>query len=477
MPRPGVDVAVSGDPTYVGADLDSSQAFYVGVTERGRAGVVPTRSFDEYKKRFGGRAAATQDMYDAARTFFEEGGTTLFVAPTYGAGAVEAVGNLGTMLTLKAKGAGVWGNSVKVSTIADSGLGASAGVILTVENPSGTIVESSYPLIKVSDAISWVNTFSSIVSAVAGSGGADAAMTQPATITLSTGAAGSAVVATDHEVGLNSFPYELGPGQMYMPGISDITNLTNVSEAIVATTRVALWDLPDTNDPTAIATALSAVYALPGAGRMLAVGPRIAYPHETSPAVIYVPGGGIEAGVIARVDKLRDRSLVAAGGDGISRRGIGLKQMYEDDDREDLNRLGAALFKVVNQQVRMYGYRTSAGPSEQNWLFFQEARVIMQLAHDLDAVMEEYVLKTVDGRKILQNKINIALTGICLQYWQANALYGESAGDAFKVDTNSVNNVTTAMAGEVHALVKVKTSRVAEWISINLVKTMLDRPF
>jgi hypothetical protein len=125
----------------------------------------------------------------------------------------------------------------------------------------------------------------------------------------------------------------------------------------------------------------------------------------------------------------------------------------------------------------MYGYRTSAGPGEKNWMFFQESRVIMQLAHDLDAIMEEYVLKTIDGRKILQNKVNIALTGKCIEYWNANALYGEAASDAFRVDTDSVNNINTAMAGEIHALVKVKTSRVAEWININLVKTMLDRPF
>lgn len=477
MPRPGVDVTVEGDVTQVGANLDSSQAFYVGVTERGRSSQVPVRSFAEYKARYGGRIAATQDMYDAARAFFEDGGTTLFVGPVYGTGAVEATGNLGTMLVLKAKGGGVWGNSVKVSTAPDTSLGAGGNPILVIESPTGTVVETSYPVDKVSDAVSWVNTFSRYVSAVAGSGGADADVTQPATITLTTGAAGSAVAAANYESALGQFPYELGPGQMYMPGINDITNLTNLSNAIIATTRVALWDLPDTNDPTVIASALSSVYPLAGAGRMLACGPKLSYPHETSPAVIYVPGGGVEAGIIGRVDKLQDKSLVAAGSDGISRRALGLKQIYEDDDREDLNSLGAALFKVVDQQVRMYGYRTSAGPNEQNWLFFQEARVIMQLAHDLDAVMEEYVLKTIDGRKILQNKVNVALTGKCLEYWQANALFGEAASDAFRVNTESVNNITTAMAGEIHAQVKVKTSRVAEWININLVKTMLDRPF
>jgi hypothetical protein len=477
MPRPGVDVTVEGDPTYVGADLDSSQGFYAGVTERGRAGGAPCRSFNDYKARYGGRTAATQDMYDAARAFFEEGGTILFVAPMYGAGAVESTGNLGTMLALKAKGGGTWGNSVKVSTIADTGLGASTDAVLQIENPAGTVVETSYPLDKVSDAVSWVNTYSNYVTATAGSGGADADMTQPATITLSAGVAGGAIVPGDVATALGGFPYELGPGQMYMPGRSSIQDLTELSKAILATTRVGIWDLPDTNDPTVIATSMNSVSTMEGAGRMLGVGPKLAYPHETAPSMIYVPPGGVEAGIIARVDKLQDRSLVAAGSDGISRRALGLKQLYEDDDREDLNNLGAALYKVVDQQVRMYGYRTSAGPGEKNWMFFQESRVIMQLAHDLDAIMEEYVLKTIDGRKILQNKVNIALTGKCIEYWNANALYGEAASDAFRVDTDSVNNINTAMAGEIHALVKVKTSRVAEWININLVKTMLDRPF
>jgi hypothetical protein len=477
MPRPGVDVTVEGDIEQVGAQLDSSQAFYVGVTERGRAGVFPCRSFAEYKRRYGNRSAAAQDMYDAARSFFEEGGTTLYVGPVYGTGAVEASGNLGTMLALKAKGSGVWGNSIKVSTQADTSLGAGGNPVIVVENPAGTLVEQSWPVDKVSDAIAWINTYSNYVSALAGSGGPDADMTQPATITLTAGAAGSAPATGDRYSAMLQFPYDLGPGQMYLPGVSNIADLTNLSKVLIATTRVGIWDLPDTIDPVVIANALAAVYPLPAADRMLAVGPKVHYPHETSPATIDVPGGGVEAGIIARVDKLQDRSLVAAGSDGISRRALGLARVYEDDDREDLNGLGAALFKVVNQQTRMYGYRTSAGPNETNWLFFQEARVIMQLAHDLDAIMEEYVLRTIDGRRILQNKVNVALTGKCLEYWQANALYGETAGEAFRVNTADVNNVQTAMAGEVHAQVKVKTSRIAEWININLVKTMLDRPF
>lgn len=449
-----------------------------GVTERGRLDLNPVRSFNDYKKKYGGRTAAAQDMYDAARAFFEEGGSTLYIGNVYGDAAVEATGNLGTMLVLRAKGGGTWGNAVVVSTEAPTGLGLTDGVILTVEDPDGTIVETSYPVITVADAIAWVNTYSNYVSATAGSGGVDATMTQPATVTLTTGAAGAAVDDANYTTAVELFDADMGPGQFYAPGPGLSSAILDVIvENVLATQRTGIWDLPDTNDPTTIATALDAMYVREGSNMMLGVGPMVSYPHETAPATIFVPAGGVEAGMVARVDQLSDRSLVAAGSDGISRRALGLKYSFGDADRQELNALGAALFKVVNNSVRMYGYRTSAGPTNNNWMFFQESRVIMQLAYDLDAMMEEFVLKTIDGRKILQTKINVAGTGICTRYWEQNALYGETATDAFRINTDGVNNVQTAMAGEVHMQAKVKTSRVAEWVNINLVKTMLDRPF
>jgi hypothetical protein len=98
--------------------------------------------------------------------------------------------------------------------------------------------------------------------------------------------------------------------------------------------------------------------------------------------------------------------------------------------------------------------------------------VVNAVAHECDSVMEEFVLQTIDGRGKIFIRVAVALTGICQRYWQANALFGETAEEAFRVDTSypGVNTIATAAAGEIHATVRLKTSRVAEWIALDIVK-------
>jgi phage tail sheath protein FI len=130
----------------------------------------------------------------------------------------------------------------------------------------------------------------------------------------------------------------------------------------------------------------------------------------------------------------------------------------------------------VYGQMRMYGYRTSAGPNETNWLFFQESRVIMMIAHECNAALEEYVLKTMDGKRQLLARVNVALSGVLARYWRAGALFGNTSSDAFYVDTDSPNTLETMAAGELYANVGVKTSKLAEWVVLNLVKYRTERP-
>lgn len=479
MPRPGVDVLIQDPVVAAGPSLDSSQAFMVGNTERGPKGIsTPVHGFQEYKKKYGVRNADTVNLYDAARAWFDEGGSTLYVSPYYGAAAVEATIAVGDM-TATAVGPGVWGNNVDIEIVAPTSLveQAMGGMVVNVL-VNDVVVEKSPAKKTVADAVSWSMTSSNLVRLAATDPlDMDNPLAVVAKTSLAMGANDYTFNATTFEDAVNAFNYDLGPGQLSAPGYDDVPSQLIIGKHLDKTRRVAIVDLPDSNDPLEISSHLGGLYGQPGVEMMLAVGPRMVYPHEVPPAVTTVWGSGIESGIVSRVDKLRDRSLVAAGSDGISRRALGLAQDFDDSDREELNQLGAALFKDRYGQMRMYGFRTAAGPAETNWMFFQESRVIMQLSFELDAEMEEYVLKTIDGRNVLLSKINTVLTGVCLRYWTANALFGETPNDAFRVDTVSPNNIDTIKAGEVHGNVKVKTSRIAEWVEINLTKTMIDRPF
>jgi hypothetical protein len=126
--------------------------------------------------------------------------------------------------------------------------------------------------------------------------------------------------------------------------------------------------------------------------------------------------------------------------------------------------------------VRTYGGRTAAGPADTNWVPFGGSRVLMAIAHEADAVAENYVFRQIDGGRRLFAHLEADLTGVCLRYFNLGALYGASAEDAFAVDTGpQVNTLATIAAQEVHAVVRVKVSPFGEWVPIDVVKVPIQQ--
>jgi len=83
MARPGVVVSSRADAPPRSAPTDTGMAFMVGATEKG-ANIKTVSSMNQYTTEFGIRAGYT-DTYDAADTFFREGGASLTVVKTSGA--------------------------------------------------------------------------------------------------------------------------------------------------------------------------------------------------------------------------------------------------------------------------------------------------------------------------------------------------------------------------------------------------------
>jgi hypothetical protein len=108
-------------------------------------------------------------------------------------------------------------------------------------------------------------------------------------------------------------------------------------------------------------------------------------------------------------------------------------------------------------------------------MFFGESRVVMAIAHECDVAAQAYVFDPIDGRGHLYSKLAKDLIGICSRYYDMDALYGATPADAFRVEVATANTVKTAQAGTVIANVRVKTSKVAEWVDIPVVKVPLDR--
>jgi hypothetical protein len=479
MPRPGVDIDIVEEYTQGQANLDPSQAFMIGTAQRGPAN-VPTliQSMNDFRTTFGDRLVAEPWLYDAATGFFGQEGETLYVTRYNGGAAVAAAGDLGTMLHVTAWGPGVWGNGVEVSTVTPTGAAEAALGAAVIEVVIGDeLVERSPSMTDFAKVIDWAVKHSKYVRFGPFTGASPATeLAAGQTVTLAGGVDDNVWDSAGVVVALAALPYDLGPGQVSAPGRTDLDTMIAISEHLALSDRVAVVELPSSDNPLDLSNSIQQLWDLPAAQFMLAIGNTVEYPYDVPPEIIRPPASGIQSGMIARVDKQNDPSLAAAGDDGIVNLALGITYDPDDITREDLNALGIGLYKVKYGQVRMYGYRTAAGPGlRDNWTFFQESRVIMMIAHEANAFLEAYVLKTVDGRGLMFQKMFTGLTGICDRYWRDNALYGETATEAFKVDTISPNTTDTIKRGEVHATLRLKTSKQAEWVQLNLMKVRLDR--
>jgi hypothetical protein len=297
------------------------------------------------------------------------------------------------------------------------------------------------------------------------------------TVALAGGADGAAVDAGAIAAALERLPYALGPGQVCAPGQVTTAVHTELLEHADAKHRVALLDLPDVADSSALAAAVEGLESAAGVRYGAAFAPWVLYPGPGG-ATVTIPYSAVQAGLIARSDAASENpNLPAAGINGISRHALGLTQTYTDAQREALNEVGVTLAIERYGTVRTYGARSAAGPDEEIWRWFSGAREVMAIAHEADAIAENYVLSQIDGQRTVFASLNGDLVGMLLEHYTRGALFGPTPAEAFAVDTGEqINTTETIVAGEIHAVIRVKTSPTAEWVSIEIVRPRLETP-
>lgn len=493
MPRPGVDVVITEPAPTGGAILDTGQGFFVGLTGQGPVDAcVRLHSLKEYERSFGLRQDGIA-AHDAARGFFTEQGSTLYMARLSGDSATTATGTVGST-EATALSPGTWGNDVTVgyedATAGSLSLAAQArkpnrrpeatltngeggdepeqqAATIRAVVSIGDVVERSPALTTAGDAVAWsqISRYVRLTTATP----AQALAITPA-VPLVGGADDLTITADDLTGTLQLFGYALGPGQVSYPGCTDLTLLASVLDHVVANKRCALLDLDDA-DAITLMTDVMALYPNDGAKFAQALAPRLVYPGPASGTTVLVPYSAVQAGIIARADRQTSNpNEAAAGVNGQSIAARGLAVNYTDDEREQLNEAGVTLAKVVYDNVRTYGSRTCAGPDETNWMWFANSRVITSIAHECDAVGENYLHRQIDAQRKIFASLEQDLGGICLNYVTLEALW------AFTVDTGpAVNTPDTIAAGEIHATISLQTSPSAEWVQIEVSKVPLSQ--
>jgi Phage tail sheath protein subtilisin-like domain len=465
VPRPGTEIRIVDGAAGGGPVLDTGQAFFAGVASRGPTDkAVKVASTPEYETKYGPRSGGSL-LYDAVASFFAEGGGTLYVARVSGAGAEPAEVAFGS-LTATAQSPGAWGNEISVESVAGTG----AGFVVKVYDDD-KLVDQSPELMTATAAAAWSQD-----RLVEFTKGADDTLGVIAKVNLAGGADGSAPAAGDVQAALDRFEYGLGPGQVAAPGYTSTVMHEALLEHADTQRRVALLDLPDTADPPALVAAVQALATVKGVRYASALAPWLSYPGPAG-APVTIPYSGVQAALIARADATTGNpNQVAAGTNGIHRGTLGLSHEFADDDRQAMNEQGVTLAKEKYGSYRTYGGRTAAGPADTNWLPFGNSRVIMAIAHEADAVAENYVFKQIDGGRRIFAALEADLGGICLRYFNLGALFGASAEEAFNVDTGEqVNTIDTIKAQEIHAVIRLKASPFGEWVAIDIVKVPVQQ--
>ena len=170
--------------------------------------------------------------------------------------------------------------------------------------------------------------------------------------------------------------------------------------------------------------------------------------------------------------------MPAAGDKGILQFAIGLSQAdFGDTNRQTLNGYGVNVIRQMYGDQRIYGWRSLASPLNlPQWLDFGAVRLMMAITADALEIGEQFVFDVIDGAGHTIAAYGGALTAMLQGYYNSGQLYGDVASDAFNVDVGpSVNTPTTLQNNELHAVLAVRPSPMAELVYITIVNVPITQ--
>lgn len=281
----------------------------------------------------------------------------------------------------------------------------------------------------------------------------------------------SAVTQTEWATALAKLTADLGPGQVCIPGVATAAAYAALLAHGDATGRTVLLDAVSVPTASALATTAAGLAASAGATRAAFITPWVTVPASGG-TTRDVPGSLIAAGLAARGDARVGHANQAPaglhdGGAGVSARGTAVTKVFLDSEVDALYDAGVDTIRMVLGRPTLMGW--DALTTDAVFHQLNAGRTAMQLVDGITAVCSQFEFRQIDGRGHLYAELEGALRGYLQPLWQADALYGATATDAFDVEVASVNNPTTAAAGELHASVAAALTQHAEKVIIDVV--------
>lgn len=481
MSAPGKYVRKLQAPPPRGSQTDTGQSFMVDFAERGPVGPVLSTSITEFEAARGGRVAYSY-LYDAAETFFREGGVRLWTARAVGPARAAASFTLrdaanADTLTVRATSVGDWANGYTIEVEAGGGGGT---FVLVLADPAGREIARSPDLVDKAAAFTWaassLDRDFELVDA--------ASRDDPAVVAARPLAGGG----DDHlnardphfEAAQATFVDELGVGQISWPGRTSPGAHTAILSHAARLNRVALLDLPDTaTSGTLTAAALAQRGLIDADGQPIAQWGGAFAPWAQIPPLLpgapprTVPYSAVQAGIIARNDGAAiSPNDPAAGELGKARFAIGLSQApWDEATRGVLNEAGVNVARVMGGEVTTFGYRTLADPADPNWLLLSNSRLYMLIAALAGQIADRYTHRRIDGQRITFTDLRNELGGMLVPFWTDGSLYGDTPEEAFNVDTGeTVNTPASIQALNTRALIGLQMSPFGERVYIDIAK-------
>lgn len=473
MVRPGVNVISRAAPPPRGAPSDTGVAFIAGLTAKGPTdGAYLVRNMTDFVRIFGDRVSYGL-VYDALDVFFHEGGVKAYVSRVVGPGAAvdtHTFQDAGAANSIAVDSIGGYDSNITVQVVA----GSVAGTFVLVVFDNAIEVERSYDLLDVAAAVTW-GTSSNYVR-VRALGANDPAVVAAQALTGGTDDRGN-VTDTQRTAALDRFIAALGPGQVLYPGATTEAMYEALLTHAQTKNRVALLDAADTASNTTLVAAADGIRAsatLPADAEQWGAlfAPWVVVPGVTAGTTRTVPPSALVAGLIARSDATNNPNTPAAGSNGEARYAVGISQAeWTDAVRQVLNDNTVNVLRMVYGAVRLYGYRSISEFPTDPWSSFAAARLRMAIVNGASEIGESFMFDQIDGKGRKVAEFNGALVGLLSGYYTAGALFGETADEAFGVETGAaVNTPTTLAANELHAVLSIRTSPFAEMVQIEIVK-------
>lgn len=483
MPGVVVTTAVRTGPT--GANVAPASTFFlVGTAERGpinKATVVA--SIAEFEEVYGDYTS-TATLHQHVRTYFEEGGTRVYVARIVGTGATAGTltlvdGDDEDALTINAANPGSWSAQVSVAVVSSGG-GFAVKVYHNdaLKFSTGTVSNAATAADKINNSAVAARYVTATALA------ASAVLVPVAATELSAGGDGSSPTDSEWLGGLGLFDSSLGAGAVAIPGQYSVTFYDALIAHAVTNNRIALLGM-DPTFTTSDAISAAAEYGVTaGAEHAAFYFPQVTVPIDGGVTITVSP----ESYVAAKRASAHQTVGPWQPGAGLlsqARFVTGLSQngntSYSIDkttgDLLDDGRVNA--LRVIAGSVRIYGAR-SASDDESNYRYITMREMLNYIVTEAERSLEDLVFSPIDGRGTVFGRVEARLIGLLEPLRASGGLYEAFDADGNQIDpgytvqvSDALNPVSQLAGGMVKARVGVRVSSVGDRIEVDVIKSNL----